>query len=348
MESRVYRAELDPVGFLWRSAAVFPDRTAVVHGVRRYSYRELADRAGRLAIALRERGLSRGDRVAVLAPNIPALLEAHFGVPAAGGILVAINTRLSRGEVEAILSHSGARILLVDAELLHLVEGLAGIDAVRIDDTGADTDPYESLLASVTGSDPSRLARPREEEETISINYTSGTTGRQKGVMYTYRGAYLNALGEIVETGLGPGAVYLWTLPMFHCNGWCFPWAVTAVAGTHVCLRRVDAAAIWELLERERVTHYCGAPTVQIALVNDPRARRLERTVTVAVAGAPPSPTLLARMRALNLRPIHLYGLTETYGPHTVCAWRPEWDELPEEAQARLLARQGVANVTAR
>jgi fatty-acyl-CoA synthase len=351
VESRVYRAELDPVGFLRRSAAVFPDRTAVVHGERRYPYRELADRSWRLAAALRARGLERGDRVAVLAPNIPALLEAHFGVPAAGGVLVAINTRLGRGEIEYVLRHSGARILLVDHELLHLVEGAEGLDVVRIDDTGDDTDPYESLVASVTtveGSDPAlTVVTPLDEEETISINYTSGTTGLQKGVMYTYRGAYLNALGEILEVGLGPGAVYLWTLPMFHCNGWCFPWAVTAVAGTHVCLRKVDAGLIWELLEREGVTHFCGAPTVQIGLVNHPSARRLERPVTVAVAGAPPSPTLLAQMRALDLRPIHVYGLTETYGPHTVCARQPGWDALGDEEQARLLARQGVAYVIA-
>jgi fatty-acyl-CoA synthase len=351
VESHVYRAELDPVGFLRRSAAVFPDRTAVVHGERRYPYRELADRSWRLAAALRARGLERGDRVAVLAPNIPALLEAHFGVPAAGGVLVAINTRLGRGEIEYVLRHSGARILLVDHELLHLVEGAEGLDVVRIDDTGDDTDPYESLVASVTtveGSDPAlTVVTPLDEEETISINYTSGTTGLQKGVMYTYRGAYLNALGEILEVGLGPGAVYLWTLPMFHCNGWCFPWAVTAVAGTHVCLRKVDAGLIWELLEREGVTHFCGAPTVQIGLVNHPSARRLERPVTVAVAGAPPSPTLLAQMRALDLRPIHVYGLTETYGPHTVCARQPGWDALGDEEQARLLARQGVAYVIA-
>jgi fatty-acyl-CoA synthase len=351
VESRVYRAELDPVGFLRRSAAVFPDRTAVVHGERRYPYRGLADRSWRLAAALRARGLERGDRVAVLAPNIPALLEAHFGVPAAGGVLVAINTRLGRGEIEYVLRHSGARILLVDHELLHLVEGAEGLDVVRIDDTGDDTDPYESLVASVTtveGSDPAlTVVTPLDEEETISINYTSGTTGLQKGVMYTYRGAYLNALGEILEVGLGPGAVYLWTLPMFHCNGWCFPWAVTAVAGTHVCLRKVDAGLIWELLEREGVTHFCGAPTVQIGLVNHPSARRLERPVTVAVAGAPPSPTLLAQMRALDLRPIHVYGLTETYGPHTVCARQPGWDALGDEEQARLLARQGVAYVIA-
>jgi fatty-acyl-CoA synthase len=346
-ESRVYRAELDPVAFLRRSAAVFPDRTAVVHGDRRYPYREFADRSWRLAAALRARGLERGDRVAVLAPNVPALLEAHFGVPAAGGILVAINTRLGRGEIEYILRHSGARILLVDNELAPLVDGSDVPDVVRIDDTGDDTDPYESLLSSVAGSDPLTIESPSDEEETISINYTSGTTGLQKGVMYTYRGAYLNALGEIIETGLGRDAVYLWTLPMFHCNGWCFPWAVTAVAGTHVCLRKVDAGVIWGLLEREGVTHYCGAPTVQTALVNHPLARRLERPVTVAVAGAPPSPTLLAELRALNLQPIHLYGLTETYGPHTICAWRPEWAELGDDEQARRLARQGVAYVTA-
>ena len=343
MGDRVYRHELDPVAFLHRSATIFPDRTAVVHGDRHLTYRELEERSRRLASALLERGLEKGDRVAFLAPNIPALLEAHFGVPGAGGVLVAINTRLSAPDVEYIVEHSGSRILFVDRELAHLAP--TGIETVVIADTGGDDDEYEQFLARGTAS--FELVPVQDEEDVISINYTSGTTGRQKGVMYTFRGTYLNALGEVIEANLRYGSVFLWTLPMFHCNGWCFTWAVTAVAGTHVCLRKVEPDLVWDLLRDEGVTHYNGAPTVQISLVNSPNARRLDREVTVAVAGAPPSPTLLAQMRALNLRPVHLYGLTETYGPHTVSAWHPEWGDLDVEEQARLLARQGLPYVTA-
>jgi fatty-acyl-CoA synthase len=345
-DGKVYRNELNPVDFVRRSASVFPGKTAVVHGERRYTYAELGSRVARLSSALRLAGVERGDRVAFLSPNTPALLEAHFAVPAAGGVLVALNTRLAAGEVASVLEHSGARFVFVDHELEPLV---AGRDAVRIDDSGEPDDPYEVFLASGAGArHASPLPGPADEEDVISINYTSGTTGRQKGVMYTYRGAYLNALGEVIETGMGYDTVYLWTLPMFHCNGWCFPWAVTAVAGTHVCLRRVDPDLIWELLEREGVTHYNGAPTVQIGLVNHPRARRLERPVTVTVAGAPPSPTLLAQMRALNLNPIHVYGLTETYGPHTICEWHAGWKDLPDDERSRLLSRQGVASIHGR
>ena len=340
---RVYRHELDPVAFLRRSATVFPDRIAVVHGDRLLTYRELEERSRRLASALLQRGLEKGDRVAFLAPNIPALLEAHFGVPGAGAVLVAINTRLSAPDVEYIVEHSASRILFVDQELAHLAP--RGIETVVIADTGGDDDAYEQFLAAGTAS--FELVPVQDEEDVISINYTSGTTGRPKGVMYTFRGAYLNALGEVIETNLRYGSVFLWTLPMFHCNGWCFTWAVTAVAGRHVCLRKVDPDLVWELLRDEGVTHYNGAPTVQISLVNSPNARRLDREVTVAVAGAPPSPTLLAQMRALNLRPVHLYGLTETYGPHTVSAWHPEWSDLDVDEQARLLARQGLPYVTA-
>jgi len=343
---KVYRSELDPVSFLRRSASVFPDRTAVVHGERRYTYRDFEGRVNRLASALRAGGLQKHDRVAFLAPNVPAMLEAHFGVPAAGGILVAINTRLSADDVGYILAHSGARLLFVDRELEHLVEGAGPeIEIVRIDDTGAAGDPYEDFLAS--GSPEPVESLLEDEEETISINYTSGTTGRPKGVMYTYRGSYLNALGEVIETGMGFDTVYLWTLPLFHCNGWCFPWAVTAVGGTHVCLRKVDPDVIWDLFEQEGVTHYNGAPTVHITLLSHPKAHRLERRVTVIVAGAPPSPTLLGQLKTHNFRPVHVYGLTETYAPHTVCEWHPEWAELPEDEQARLLARQGVAYVHA-
>jgi len=343
----VFRTELTPVSFLHRTAYVFPDRIAVIHGERRYTYRQLEERVNRLASALRGAGMNRHDRVAFLCPNIPAMLEAHYGVPAAGGVLVAINTRLSSDEIGYILTHSGSRFLFVDAELEPLVKplDLGRLKVVRVDDTGAAGDPYEDFLA---GGSPGPVdSWLEDEEETISINYTSGTTGRPKGVMYTYRGVYLNALGELIESGMGFDTRYLWTLPMFHCNGWCFTWGVTAVAGTHICLRRVEPGRIWELLDSERVTHYNGAPTVQIGVVNHPTAHRLEHPVTVTVAGAPPSPTLLARLKDLNFRPVHVYGLTETYGPHTVCEWHPEWDALPAEEQAQRAARQGQAYMIA-
>jgi fatty-acyl-CoA synthase len=342
-----YRTELTPLSFLRRSAAVFPERVAVVHGDRRYSYAQLEDRVDRLARGLIDAGLQPGDRVAFLAPNIPALLEAHYGVPAARGVLVAVNTRLNSEEVGYILDHSGARFLFVDAELAPLVESLdlAGLTVVCVDDTGAPDDRYEQFLAGAP--DGALPPWPSDEEETISINYTSGTTGRPKGVMYTHRGAYLNALGEVVTTSMGFDTVYLWTLPMFHCNGWCFTWGVTAVAGRHVCLRKVDPERIWELFGSEGVTHYNGAPTVHIGVVNHPAARRLDRQVTVTVAGAPPSPTLIGQLDALNFRPIHVYGLTETYGPYTVRDWHEEWAELPVEERARLLARQGQEYVIA-
>jgi fatty-acyl-CoA synthase len=326
---------------------VFPDRTAVVHGDRRYTYRAFQARVNRLASVLRARGLEKLDRVAIIAPNTPAMLEAHFGVPAAGLILVPINVRLSSDEVGYILRHSGAKALLVDHECAGLIKplDLSGLLVVRIDDTGAPGDPYEDLLAG--GSPEPVEPWLTDEYETISINYTSGTTGRPKGVMIHHRGAYLNALGEIIETGMSFDATYLWTLPMFHCNGWCFTWAVTALGGTHVCLRRVEPGRVWDLIDGEGVTHYCGAPTVQIGIVNDPKAHRLTRPVTAAVAGAPPSPTLLGRMKDLGFRPVHVYGLTETYGPHTVCATSADWDRLPAEERARRAARQGQGYVVA-
>jgi acyl-CoA synthetase (AMP-forming)/AMP-acid ligase II len=342
---KVYRTELSPVSFLTRNAYVFPDKTAVVHDQRRYTYRQLQERVNRLGSALRRAGLGKHDRVAFLCPNIPAMLEAHFGVPAAGGVLVAINTRLNSDEIGYILKHSGSRYLFVDAELEPLVKplDLGTMKVVRVDDTGDATDPYEAFLA---GGSPAALdSWLEDEEEMLSINYTSGTTGRPKGVMYTHRGAYLNAIGEAIETGMTFDVKYLWTLPMFHCNGWCFTWGVTALAGTHFCLRRVDPEQIWTLIDREGITHYNGAPTVHIGVVNHPKAHRLDRQVTVTVAGAPPSPTLLGKLKELNFKPVHVYGLTETYGPHTVCGWHSEWDALPIDDQARLAARQGQGYV---
>ncbi len=346
-ETYPYRTELTPVSFLRRSAYVFPDKTAVVHGDRRYSYRVFEERANRLASALRSLGLRHLDRVAIIAPNTPAMLEAHFGVPAAGFVLVPINVRLNSDEIGYILQHSGAKALLVDQEFEGVVKplDLAALRVIRIDDTGAAGDPYEDFLAQASPEPGETWLE--DEYETISINYTSGTTGRPKGVMVHHRGAYLNALGETIETGMTFDATYMWTLPMFHCNGWCYTWGVTALGGTHVCLRRVESSRIWDLIDGEGITHYCGAPTVQIGIVNDAKAHALARPVTAAVAGAPPSPTLLARMRSLGFRPVHVYGLTETYGPHTVCAWHAEWEARPAEEQARLASRQGQGFVMA-
>jgi fatty-acyl-CoA synthase len=343
MAERPDRTEVTPVAFLERSAGLVPEHTAVVHGERRHTYAALAGRANRLASALRGRGLQHQDRVAVLCPNSPAILEAHYGVPAAGGVLVPINIRLHAREVADIVAASRPRLVLVDRELRESLSetGLDGIEVVEVHDTGADDDPYERLLAD--GSPEPVESWLADEEEPLSINYTSGTTGTPKGAVVTHRGAYLMALGLALECGLRGDSTYLWTLPMFHCNGWCFPWAVTAVAATHVCLRKVEPGRIWELFEAERVTHFCGAPTVHIGIVNDPAAHRLEQAVNVPTGGAPPTPTLLARMEELNLHPRHLYGLTECYGPHTSCTWDPAWDELSDDEQARIAARQGQA-----
>jgi fatty-acyl-CoA synthase len=344
---KVFRSELNPVDFLHRAAYIYPDKVAVVQGERRYSYRQLAERSWRLANALRSAGLGKGDRVATLLFNSSAMLEAHFGVPAAGGILVTVNNRLAGAEIGYILDHSGARYLLLDAELEALAGSLelAGVTVIRCTNIGGVEDPYEAFLADASPAMPASWLE--HEEETISINYTSGTTGRPKGVQYTYRGAYLNALNEVIVGGLGTDSVYLWTLPMFHCNGWCFPWAVTAVAARHVTMRAVDPQLVWDLIDGEGVTHYNGAPTVQLMIINHPRAHRLERPVTAMVAAAPPSPTLLARMTELNFRIVHVYGLTETYGPITVSPEQEAWPELPLAQRAKQLARQGQAYISA-
>jgi fatty-acyl-CoA synthase len=340
---QVFRSELNPVDFLHRAAYVYPDKVAVVDGGRRYSYRQLAERSWRLANALRSAGLAKGDRVATLLFNSAAMLEAHFGVPAAGGILVAVNHRLAGAEVGYILAHSGARYLLLDTGLEALAgqTGMEGMTVIRCAGPDGPENPYEEFLADASPNRPASWLE--HEEETISLNYTSGTTGRPKGVQYTYRGAYLNALNEVIVAGLSPDSVYLWTLPMFHCNGWCFPWAVTAAGARHVTMRAVDPQRVWELIDGEGVTHYNGAPTVHLMIINQPGAHRLDRPVTAMVAAAPPSPTLLARMSELNFRIVHVYGLTETYGPITVCPEQEAWRELSLEQRARYLARQGQA-----
>jgi fatty-acyl-CoA synthase len=340
MQATPSRLELSPLNFLRRNAQALGQRPAVVHGERRMNYAELEARSNRLATALREGGLERHDRVAILAPNTPALLEAHYGVPLAGGVLVAMNTRLSAGEVEHILNDSGARTLFVDAQLKELVDDAdVDIETIVIEDTGNDDDPYEQFLAG--GSPEAPESWLEDENEPISINYTSGTNGKPTGAIYTHRGAFLRAHGVALEVGLGYDSVHLWTLPMFHCNGWCLTWAVTAAGGVHVCLRKVEAERIWDLFESEGVTHYSGAPTIHMSIVNHDKAHRLEQRVTVPTGGSPPTPAVLKKMREFNLYPIHLYGLTETYGPVMGCSWQPQWDEQDLEQQARLLARQG-------
>ncbi|MEO3828034.1 long-chain-fatty-acid--CoA ligase [Actinomadura sp. B10D3] len=342
---------LTPLAFLRRSAEVFPGKTAYVHGDRRTTYADFAAEATRLASALRASGIGPGDRVAYLAPNIPELLVAHFGVPLAGAVLVAINTRLAPEEIRYILDHSGAKALVMDAALHPSVAPLAGglPQVVTIPAAGADPDPavggigYGELTAR--GSDGPLSWDVDDENAAISINYTSGTTGRPKGVIYTHRGAYLNALGEVVHSRHTPESVYLWTLPMFHCNGWCTPWALAAIGGRQVCLRAVVAGEVWRLIDTEGVTHLNGAPTVLVTIANAAEAHPLERGLTVTTAGAPPSPTIIGQMEALGASIVHVYGLTETYGPYSVCDPQPGWPELAAGDRARLLARQGVGMI---
>ena len=349
----VHITPLTPLAFLERSASVFADRPALVDGEDRATYAELAAEVTRAAQALRASGVGPGDRVAYLCPNARALLVAHFAVPLAGAVLVAVNTRLAPEEVRAICAHSGARMLVADAELSATVAPVVDrLDPVAevVWAGGAPPDglpgtAYADLLAR--GSDEPIAWAVDDEDATISINYTSGTTGSPKGVMYTHRGAYLNALGENVTAGHGPGTVYLWTLPMFHCNGWCHPWAIVAAGGVQVCLRAVRGDAVWRLIDEEGVTHLNGAPAVLSMLVNAPEAHPLDRELVVMTAAAPPNPTVLAQTEALGARVVHVYGLTETYGPHTVCQWQVGWDEEEPQALARLLSRQGVAMVMA-
>jgi fatty-acyl-CoA synthase len=328
-------AVLTPLRFLERSAAVWAQRPAVVSGETTRTYAEHDERVRRLAGALTELGVEPGDRVATLLPNTEPMLEAHYAVPGVGAILVPLNTRLAPAEYAYVLEHSGASLVIAAPELR---DGLA---EVSLDVLWTD-EGYDERLAA---AEPRPLERPQDERALLSINYTSGTTGRPKGVMTTHRGAYLHALGVIAEAGLEARSSYLWTLPMFHCNGWAYPWAVTATGAKHVCLPKVEAAPIWRALTQEGVTHLCAAPTVLTTIVGAGEAEPLERPAEVFVGGAPPAPALLERAAALRLHVTHLYGLTETYGPLAVCAWNPDWDELPEAEQAALRARQGVGTI---
>ena len=350
----VYRTELTPLAFLERSSLVYPDKTAIVDGDRLITYREIARETTRLANAMSASGIRPGDRVAFLCPNIPEMLIAHFAVPLIGAVLVAVNTRLSPDEISYILGHSGAKLLVGEGELLAPVAGVIGdlsglAEVVSVDRSGAGvgypTTPYGEFLAR--GSDHPLPWAVDDEERTISINYTSGTTGRPKGVMYTHRGAYLNALGEIIHSRHSPRSVYLWTLPMFHCNGWCTTWGVTAIGGTHVCLPRVDPADIWSLIDSQGVTHFNAAPTVLIGLVNAPQAHPFPRPVTITTGGAPPSPTLVEALEEMGAEIVHLYGLTETYGPHTVCELQAGVEDMPVAERAAFVARQGVSYIIA-
>jgi fatty-acyl-CoA synthase len=342
---------LTPHVFLRRAAAVYPDKLAVVHGAARFTYRNLYSRCRRLADALRRRGIGLGDTVAVMAPNVPALLEAHYGVPMAGAVLNALNYRLDARSITFILAHGQARLLIADREFAPIVSTALDelgrpLPLVEIDDSSGVSlggTEYEAFLAE--GDPAAAWAMPSDEWNPIALNYTSGTTGNPKGVVYHHRGAFLNAIGNAITFGLDRRSVYLWTLPMFHCNGWSYPWAVTAVAGTHVCLRRVDPAPIFAAIAEHRITHLCGAPIVLNLLVHAPDTvkRPFDHVVEVATGGAAPPSAVIEAMERMGFRVTHLYGLTESYGPSTVCAWQEPWAELPIEERAARMARQGVA-----
>ncbi len=351
---------LTPLRFLQRSAEVFPNKTAIVYGDRSHTYAEFASEAERLARVFATE-IEPGDRIAYLSPNTPEMVIGHFAVPLAGGVLVAINSRLSRTEVEYILIHSGARILVVDAELLAThgdlsftvpsIETVIEVPDPEFGDPGGRVQgeqvPYADYLARAEQSSEEVQWFIEDERAPISINYTSGTTGKPKGVVYTHRGAYLNAMGEIIHQQLTPGSRFLWTLPMFHCNGWCMPWAVTAAGATHVALRLVRADTVWNALDNQGVTHLCGAPTVCTTIADAPEAHDITGGLRITTAGAPPSPTIIGRLEAMGVTVVHVYGLTEVYGPFTVCEYQQEWDELDGEERSRKLARQGVGMVQA-
>lgn len=349
---------LTPLSFLRHSATVFPDKTAVIYGNQRTSYGELYARCIRLASAINRSGVCYGETVSILAPNVPVLLEAHFGIGMAGAVLNAINTRLDAGTIGFILAHAGSRLLIVDTEYLALaaeairnhdlsvrvitwddpeIPGTAGSQTQQI----ATTD-YESFLDQ--GDPDWRWQRPDDEWDSLSLNYTSGTTGNPKGVVYSHRGAYLNSLGNVITFGVDRDSVYLWTLPMFHCNGWTYTWAVTAVAGTHVCLRKVDQRRVFDLIREHQVSHLCGAPIVLNMLAGDadPEKDRLPHTVNVATGGAAPPTAIISALEKLGFRVTHLYGLTESYGPSAVGLWQEGWEDLSVQQRGAMIARQGV------
>ncbi len=347
-------APLTPLTFLERTAAVYPDHPAVVHGATRLSYAEFDRRCRRLAAALAGLGVTPGRTVAVMAPNIPPMLEAHYGVPMAGAVLNALNYRLDAASIAFILEHGEADVLLTDTEFAPVIKAalaqverpITVVDIVDPEHPGPHerlgTISYEELLAAADPAFEPYL--PADEWQAIALNYTSGTTGNPKGVVYHHRGAHLNAVGNILVWGMGHHPVYLWTLPMFHCNGWCFPWTIVLQAGTHVCLRRVDAAGIFRALAEERITHLCGAPVVMGMLLNAKAEERRDfpQAVKMMTAASAPPAAVLEKMEALGIEVTHVYGLTEVYGPATVCAFHEHWRGLSTAERAAKLARQGV------
>ncbi len=353
---KVFFDVLTPVHFIRRSASIYPNKTAIVNGNKRFSYKEFYARVNMLASALKNIGIEKGDKVAFICPNIPPMLEAHFAVPMIGAVLVSINIRLASQEICYIINHSDAKALFVDNEFAGIVKPIENQltnvkTIINICDV-SDEKPlsgmeYEEFLT--TGSPEPITPVVDDEYQNITINYTSGTTGLPKGVMYHHRGAYLNALGEMIEIGFDSSSVYLWTLPMFHCNGWCFTWGVTAMSGTHVCLRKVMPEEIYPLITKEKVTHLCAAPTVLIGMSAYATANsiKLDRPISIMTAGAPPAPTIIQNMESLGANITHTYGLTEVYGPHTVCAFQDEWLGLSLEDRAKMKSRQGVPYVVA-
>ncbi|WP_211091460.1 acyl-CoA synthetase [Pseudothauera rhizosphaerae] len=345
---------LSPLSYLERSACVYPNRTSVIHGARRYTWGQTYERCRRLASALVQRGVGRGDTVAVMLPNVPAMVDAHFGIPMTGAVLNTLNTRLDAEAIAFMLTHGEAKVLITDPEFaptvraaLDLLEGPKPLVIDALDDEFPGKDrlgeiEYEDFLAS--GDPDYAWELPRDEWDAIALNYTSGTTGNPKGVVYHHRGAYLNAASNIISWGMPQHAVYLWTLPMFHCNGWCFPWTMAANAGVNVCLRKVDPALIYELIRSHHVTHMCGAPIVYGLLINAPDGLRagIEHSVAGLIAGAAPPAAIIEGAEKIGFDITHVYGLTETYGPASVCAKHPEWNDLPIDRRAERNGRQGV------